>query len=350
MAELIEGLQGSGKSYYATYNMLHDQEKYWKIFSNIDGLKHNNKIHPLEFKKFTTDILDECYKIQVEQDGNFQGCIEFLQRVFVLPQNVSKDNRVLLVIDEAQNYFGKTAKLSPTLQWFITQHRHLFIEVYLITQKYTLLRPEYHLFNRIIKAYPPIKQVNKKKIRYKEYAGLPQNKDNETRTFSLEKEKEVFDMYISGDKVESPNPLKKFIITALIIGALLLLAIIIFVRMYSPTPPTEKEKVEKVVSHIRPQAEKRAYTEGSKLYTFVIWNDGYFYIRGVGENEEYPIKLLPYIKQNFFIKVIDKIKMSEYRTMIYAVCSTELENIFRAKTQRYNSHLNDITPSTLINP
>ena len=49
MAVLIEGLQGSGKSYLASYRMHYDSDKYYKIFTNLDGIKETDKIELLDF-------------------------------------------------------------------------------------------------------------------------------------------------------------------------------------------------------------------------------------------------------------------------------------------------------------
>jgi len=341
MAVLIEGLQGSGKSYYASYRMLYDEKKYYRMLTNIDGIKETEKIKPLDFKNFTDKVLNECYRIQVENDGSFEECIKYLQNVYILPKDVSENNRVLLVVDEAQNYFGKSVKLSPTLSWFITQHRHLFIELYLITQKYTLLRPEYHLFNLILKAYPPIKQFSKSKIRYREYAGLPLNEENLSRKFSIPKEQKIFDMYISGDKVESPNILKKWAWLFILIGLFLLGAVAFFLSSFSGTSqPTEAPKSylesQEATQHIQEpnRANRNKQTPISKrLYTFVVWEDGYFYIKEIGKTE-YPINILKYIKETYFIKVVENIRMSKYRTLVYVVCNTDLEKLLRKEEEK----------------
>jgi zona occludens toxin len=329
MAELITGLQGSGKSYYAMYKIYYEQNKYYKIFTNLDGLKQTDKIIPLDFKKFTDEILTECYNLIVTQSKEYQEVIEYLQRLYILPQNVSKENRILLVIDEAQNYFSKK---NPILSWFVTQHRHLYMELYLITQKYTLLHADYHLFNLAYNAFPPVKQFSKKSIAYKEFAGLPMSDDNFVRKFSLKKESKIFDMYVSGDKVDSPFILKKFIPLIIIFLAIIGGGIYYFTNVFGQPEP--KKVLEQKTKSKNPLDTKIStyVDEEDKLYTIVVFED-YFYIDDVG-GDYYPLKLLLYIKEHYFKTVIDKVKRDDYHTVIYVICSSSIENMFKSKKKK----------------
>lgn len=334
MAELIEGLQGSGKSYYAMYKMFHDREKYHAIYTNIDGIKTDDKIKSIQFKEFVNDVLLDIYTQQVAFDGSFEESVKLFQDAGYLPQDVSKKNRVLLVIDEAQNYFGKSVKLEPHLVWLITQHRHLYFEIYLITQKYTLLRNDYHLFNVVYQALPPVKQIIPNKIRYIQYAGLPLNNDNEARRFTLPKEQQVFELYESGDKVDSPNIIRKFIIYFVLLVALLFFLISHFLSSWAnPTQEESSQKLEQVShqnslvsSSVNPSllAPPNSSQVVKKLFVFSVWNDGFFSIPSLDETEDYPIELLLYLKEEYFIKVITQ-KSDDFRTVIHVICNQELE-------------------------
>ena len=339
MAVLIQGLQGSGKSYKATYDMFYQSDKYSIIFTNIDGIKTTDKIKSLRFKEFMNSILLEIYNKQVSLDLSFDDCINDLIEADILPVNVSKDNRVLFVIDEAQNYFGKSVKLLPQLVWLITQHRHLYIELYLITQKYTLLRSDYHLFNLVYEAYPPVKQFSKKTIKYAEYTGLPLNDDNLSKKFSLKKEQKIFDMYESGDKVESPNILKRYIIMFVFLLAFVSLGFYFFLSIFGNQSDIEKENktsktVDTVISSVPEINIEMSQDIIKKFYTFVITNDDdVFYIWGINDEEEYPIKLLSYLKDEYFIKVIDK-ESDSFRTLIYVICNAEISSFLSENSEK----------------
>jgi len=329
MAILITGLQGSGKSYKAMYDMYTQQNKYYKIFTNLDGLKKTPKILPLNFKKFTDDILAECYNIIVTQSKEYEDVIEYLQRIYMLPDDVSKENRIMLVIDEAQNYFNKK---NPVLAWFITQHRHLYMELVLITQKYTLLHSDYHLFNIAYNAFPPVKQFSKNSIAYNEYAGLPMNTDNFVRKFSLKKEKKIFDMYVSGDKVESPNILKRFIWMLFIAIGVIVAVIYYFANIYGhpnssitkpkASVPSNTKQISSSVKHI----DNTVIEEDGKFYTFVLFENSFSILDYYTDNTM-PLTLFNYIKKHYFIKVIDVVKHDRYHTSVYVIANSSLEKL-----------------------
>jgi len=352
MAELFEGLQGSGKSYMASYKMFYEGDKYAKIFTNLDGIKETEKIKLLKFKEFTKDVIDQCYIISVEEDRPFQDCIDFLISKNILDKEVSREKRTLIIVDEAQNFFGKTVKNSPSLEWFITQHRHLYIELYLITQKHTLIRDNYKLFNVTYKAYPPTRQFNPRKIKYTEYAGLSSVKDNEVRTFSLKKEQKIFDMYESGDKVESPNILKPF----LIYGALFAIAISSLIFYFTSNFGAKKEekkeqKISQVIKEITTSQEKKTTVlqeekfnfENMKLYNFKVWDNGIFTISEIGEYTEFPIDLLPFIQNNFFKKVIKKYDKQFGLTQILVICNHDLEKFLKPTEQTEQATIKDFS-------
>jgi len=360
MAELIIGLQGSGKSFNATHRIFTDKDKYDKILTDIDGLKVHDNVYALDFPSFIVKAIKPCYEMLVKDidsyedvedlteeqifklitsnNTSFQNAIDYLKRIYVLPQNASKENRILLIVDEAQNYFGKTVKLNAFLLWFITQHRHLYMEIYLITQDHTLIRPDYKLFNIIYKALPPAKQVINGSFIYKQYAGFPLNDDNFVKRIVLKKDEKVFDMYESGDKVESPNVLKKFIILFIVFASMLGGGIYYFTSVYGHTSTKTIEAKKQTTNSNDPPKIKYSHTqsknityehdEDDKLYTLVVFKDR-FYIQGIGDTDDYPLKLLLYIKDNYFKTVIDKIKRDDFHTVIYAICNSSLENLFK---------------------
>jgi len=336
MANLLVGIQGSGKSYKAVYDIYHGQGKYFKIFTNIDGIKNDEFALKLDFNFFKEQILLNCYRKSVLEgvgveygdmtpeemheyvtggSASYDSALEILKRTHILAKDADEQNRTLIVVDEAQNYFDKN---DPVLKWFITQHRHLYIELYLITQVITNLSPVYKLFNVIYEAKPPVKQLVKGRIAYYEYASLPLSPANRSRSFSLPKEQEVFAVYKSGDKVESPNILLKFIL--IFIGLVLLLVATayffkesFFQNAQKAKPKEEtKEQQPNVVDTNRSTAPTLKYQQLNKtkkinhlsdvkLYEFILY-DSYFRIRGV--EGEYPKSFLPYLKKHYFVEEI----------------------------------------------
>lgn len=360
MAELIIGLQGSGKSYYAMHRIYHDKTKYDKVLTDIDGLDVHDNVYALDFPSFVVKAIKPCYEMMVKDidslksvddlteeevfklitsnSSSFQNAIDYLKRIYVLSPKASKENRLLLIVDEAQNYFGKTVKLNAFLLWFITQHRHLYIEIYLITQDHTLIRPDYKLFNIVYKALPAVKQVINGSLIYKQYAGFPLNEDNFVKRIVLKKDEKIFDMYVSGDKVESPNILKKFIVLIVIFVLMLGFGIYYFTSFYGHKTNIESSKPTqnniKNSSEIVNASQNIVYTNGDdRLYTIVVFEDR-FYIQNLGDKNDYPLKLLLYIKEHYFKTVIEKIKHDRWHTSIYVICSKDIEDLFKSKEKK----------------
>lgn len=130
---IVEGPIGSGKTYYAVQHLLKnyyswDKEKeVWisnpdvEVISNIDGFKLGLS-------------LDEA----IEQAGG-------MERFFMVPyqQEFLKGRSVVYVIDEAQgpDFFHRKF-FNKDVFYFFQYHRHLGVDVYLITQDVTSLAKE----------------------------------------------------------------------------------------------------------------------------------------------------------------------------------------------------------------
>jgi hypothetical protein len=373
MANLLVGIQGSGKSYKAVYDIYHGQGKYFKIFTNIDGIENDEFALKLDFNFFKEQILTDCYKksvlagVGVEYgdmtyeerhelvtggSASYDEALKILKKSHILASDASEDSRTLIVVDEAQNYFDKN---DPVLKWFITQHRHLYIELYLITQVITNLSPVYKLFNVIYEAKPPIKQLNKRRISYYEYASLPLSPANRSRSFSLPKEQEVFAVYKSGDKVESPNILLKFIF--IFIGLLVVLGFTLYFFKSSFFSHAQKSKdnvvkeqtsrvdinvttVKKTLNYHRPQKKVHAPADGVRLYEFILY-ESTFRVRGI--DGYYPRSFLAYLKKNYFVEEISVIDGDQLivkdsngsvtkilyfnRKKAFVVCYSNMENV-----------------------
>jgi hypothetical protein len=91
----------------------------------------------------------------------------------------------------------------------------MFIDALLITQSYNLLYTTYHkLFENIIHAIPASKMLIANKFKYQKHIKLPMS-DGKFGTHAgdiyLKKDKKVFELYQSGDKVRAKSLLSKYI-------------------------------------------------------------------------------------------------------------------------------------------
>jgi zona occludens toxin len=203
MFTCIDGLMGSGKSYYAVEKIKSKKNDYHKILTNIDSFKFQDNIYDLKFNEFLV-VLGQC-KIQYD----FGKEDAFLQEL-LREKDLISDKPLLLVIDEAHNFLDKKNDL---LTWFITYHRHLYIDVYLITQTYSLIHYSYHkLIQEYIHALPQDRQIFGGKFKYQKHISVPfNNASTLTSTEYLKVDKSIFDMYQSGDKIRSKSVIRKYI-------------------------------------------------------------------------------------------------------------------------------------------
>lgn len=114
-----EGLPGSGKSYEAmTHHVLPALQKGRKVHAFIDGLNHER--------------VAECAQLPIERVRELLLPLteDDLKR---LPEVITPNS--LVVLDEAQNYWpASREKLSPAMMKFITEHRHLGLDILLMGQ------------------------------------------------------------------------------------------------------------------------------------------------------------------------------------------------------------------------
>ena len=131
MIRLITGLPGSGKSYFAVneiikLNYSFDKEFFrfipksdFTIFTNIENLK-------LSSINIDSYLRDKSLSI----DDFFT--VDFQRKL------IDKYSRVVYLLDESQKYFPKRYYNNDVF-FFFQYHRHLGIDIYLITQDVSLL-------------------------------------------------------------------------------------------------------------------------------------------------------------------------------------------------------------------
>lgn len=127
MIEVITGKPGSGKTYVAVHRMLELPIGKYVIYHNIEGLKPEKFPEPNFVKKIEGDIKEWCAK------DNQIAWAEAVKEKYGRP--------MLVVIDEAQMIFGeKDHNLKGWLSW----HRHLGQDIWLICQHYRMLHQDYY--------------------------------------------------------------------------------------------------------------------------------------------------------------------------------------------------------------
>jgi len=211
MLVYLTGVPGSGKSYKAVYtifNNFSDSEKakrdikkdFVNCYTNINEFKYDKvkNTFKFDFDEFYKQIteLHKMYKNKSTDEELIEKCKEF---------NIY---RSLFVIDEAHNYFDKK---DTVLVWWLSYHRHLYHDVYLITQNLSLIESKYKAFAEFFyRAKPQLVSINRKYFNYDVFINSRMAMVHRAGKDKIPKLKEVFELYQSGDAIESGNILLKY--------------------------------------------------------------------------------------------------------------------------------------------
>ncbi|AQW84243.1 zonula occludens toxin (Zot) family protein [Campylobacter pinnipediorum subsp. pinnipediorum] len=257
MISYVIGNPGSGKTYFAV-NRIYEtflkqpkksffdkfkkdkketkkQDEFFYCYTNIDGFKFDldTRFIQFDFNKFYDDIsiLHACY---LDKKGD-KYLIEVAKQYNLF--------KVLIILDEAHNFFKN--KKDEILIWWLTYHRHLSQEIYLITQDLSLINPEYkRIAEFFYKAVDSSKRVFTNKLRYILYGSYKLYAKDEYRKINIDFSKDVFNLYHSGKIKNQSSLIKKFFLISIFL--LFVLAIIFYFVIYSMTDDTKKDNTNDV--------------------------------------------------------------------------------------------------------
>ncbi|RAZ60032.1 zonular occludens toxin domain-containing protein [Campylobacter hyointestinalis] len=250
----IVGNPGSGKSYYGVY-ILWDKfikqtkepkgflkqfikPKVTKIYdiayTNINEFKFDksDKIIPFDFENILSSltILFNRYKFEKATD---EELIKTAKQLNLL--------NAIFVIDEIHNFFNE--KENEVLIWWLTYHRHLYQELYFITQDLSLVNNEYkRIAEFFYRAVDSSKRFFSKKFRYIQYSNYKLYQKDIIKTFHIDFNQEIFNLYHSGQNGLGTSFVKKYLFISLIIFGFCIVAFAIFVN--SITPDTPKKDIQ----------------------------------------------------------------------------------------------------------
>jgi hypothetical protein len=205
---IIEGVPGSGKSYYSVRHLAKsffvkqkdgsyfpDPEKPCCIITNIDGFKPDH----LSLKRCIED-----------SGGDFR---HFFSKDYQVEFSSKFDEKLVYVIDEAQMIFRKNdRKLNEVFSYF-EWHRHLGHDIYLVTQNTRKLPSDMvTLVEYVIRAAPRVRSITG------EFKYHWISNSEKIKTEAFRPDKGVFALYKSMDVAETEkikNPLMKTVAMAL---------------------------------------------------------------------------------------------------------------------------------------
>ncbi len=276
MLEVIQGVPGSGKSYYAVKKLLEKDEKisskgnkaYYTI-TNIDGCT------------FVDEFIDAQIGKEIAAFLLARDWEKFAQQL--------DGRKIYLVIDEAQRVYPSTGmdrSNQQDLLYFLEYHRHYGMDVTLITQSKNSLNSRVYPLLHQICVVSKVSLAGKQRVRIHD-----PNTWEIIETKSFRRSQKVFDAYRSATVeagMQKPvNPLKRIMWIGGVAATLFVVAGFFLFRIVSgfisenetiPDQQAENLKVEKLTSKTPqppPQQQPEQQIDYSQLYHWILPDYGH---------------------------------------------------------------------------
>ncbi|MBZ7985670.1 hypothetical protein AVANS14531_04895 [Campylobacter sp. Cr9] len=224
----VTGIPGSGKTYYAVHHLYksfiepikNESKKEDKkgLFSFLFGAKEETRTYDYCYTNINEFNFSICDKIKLYEHDIIY---EKLKNLYSLYLNKADDKTLiekakelkifnsLFIIDECHNFYDKEDEI---LIWFFTYHRHLYIDIYMITQDLALVETKYKTIAEFFfQALPNSKKINTRKFKYRQFLSYKMYQKDIVDNFTLPAINEVFALYISGAKNNSKSIVNRFI-------------------------------------------------------------------------------------------------------------------------------------------
>lgn len=209
-----------------------DDKDFVVAYTNINqfNFESSDKIKKFEYDKFYEKI-SLVYNSYVFEKADDNKLIELLKDLDLY--------KALFVIDEIHNFFNNA---DDVLVWWLTYHRHLYQELYFITQSLSLVAPCYkNVAEFFYKASDSSHRLFSKKFRYSQYTTANLYKKDLIKKIHIDFDEKIFNLYHSGNNGLGKSAVKKFFLIAFV---LFIFCFIIFKVIMSVffTPDTQNIK------------------------------------------------------------------------------------------------------------
>lgn len=269
----ITGIPGSGKTYYAVHHlyksfiepMKNESKKEDKksLFSFLFGVKEETRTYDYCYTNINEFNFSICDKIKLYEHDIIYEKLKILYSLYLNKADdktlieKAKEFKIfnsLFIIDECHNFYDKEDEV---LVWFFTYHRHLYIDIYMITQDLTLVESKYKTIAEFFfQALPNSKKINTKIFKYRQFLSYKMYQKDIVGNFTLPAKNEVFALYTSGAKNNSKSIVNKFIAIFIFIALITFTLFKIFMFLLS-----DKEKSKEIINQ---QTTKNINTQSLK--------------------------------------------------------------------------------------
>lgn len=247
MIELLTGVPGSGKSYFATHRLKEEYDKRSRpIFTNLNlKIPYDDVLQPLDINEFHQFCKDELAYFQKFRDSQSSISIKSddFEDINNDPLNydeelkksglLDKFGNALILWDECQN---DLSDLDDAYLRFMSYHRHFEgMDVLLITQNLSLIHRKYKGFiDKYFFGQNAAKRLLSSTFKYKVYTDHREYSKYHIEDISLSSDKKIFALYDSGFyKVSKSALLKKMAPISLLLVVLALLILYFFHHLKS---------------------------------------------------------------------------------------------------------------------
>ena len=191
MLRIVEGVPGSGKTYYAVHYLakFFSYDKVYMEFFPVEDVLVAANIDSLRLPHEPLDEYIQKYGVEKVFTVNFWE------------SKRKKYKKVIIIVDEAQRYFDRSFR-NKEVFFFFQYHRHIGVDIFLLTQDRKLLpRDILSMAENVIRAKP--RSVSAFSFVYEV---LSTSTGERYQVITLRKKKEVFDMYSSFKYEEGEKP------------------------------------------------------------------------------------------------------------------------------------------------
>lgn len=247
-----------------------DDKDFVVAYTNINqfNFESSDKIKKFEYDKFYEKI-SLVYNAYVFEKADDNKLIELLKDLDLY--------KALFVIDEIHNFFNNA---DDVLVWWLTYHRHLYQELYFITQSLSLVAPCYkNVAEFFYKASDSSHRLFSKKFRYSQYTTANLYKKDLIKKLHIDFDEKIFNLYHSGNNGVGKSAVKKFFLIAFV---LFIFCFIIFKVIMSAFFTPDTQNIEKKENKISSQAQNSPKNDLSQ------------YVKNFNQNLENKERLLSY--------------------------------------------------------
>ncbi len=224
----VVGIPGSGKTALAVNHIIKnkDNDKYTKIYTNINQFDFSKiqKAIDLNWEVIYESLVElhQLYKSKVTDDE----LIEYAKTHGLY--------QVLIVLDECHNFLDKK---DTVLVWWLSYHRHLNQDIFLITQNLALVEAKYKAFAEVFyRASPSFLRFQHHVLKYTKFISSRMTKNDKFGVEKIDtKKNNVFAYYKSGDNSKGTNIILKYISISLFFFFMMFVMAYIFFGRSSDT-------------------------------------------------------------------------------------------------------------------